>query len=201
MDRFIKLTTDEPLDKSIVRAWFNCIIAHAPSGIVHAVSVEDDDGERHVVKLIHRTSAGNHSYVVPLTRNLHRDEVDHLVDQFAELYPKLDFDIETSETRLKASDETSIPLDADKHLRLCTAFAKQRHEEWVRDYNNAGWRFGTAFDADEKTHPLLRPWDQLPDRFRVPDLTWPQRLVSMLNDNGYVVMPRASLERLTKSLI
>jgi hypothetical protein len=93
-----------------------------------------------------------------------------------------------------------IPLDAAKHVSLCTALAKQRHEDWVRDHSNAGWRFGPVVDATEKTHPLLRPWDQLPDRFRVPDLAWPQRLVNMLNDNGYVVMSRDAMERLTRSL-
>jgi hypothetical protein len=197
-DRFIKLTVDNPLDKTTVKAWFNCVIEHAPSGIVNSVTVQDDDNQRHVVRLVHQRTVAGHAYLIPLTRNLRDEEVDSIVHQFADQQPKMDFDIETSETRLRAKDDDVIPLDAVKHLALCTALAKQKHETWMRERTDAGWRYGVEFDAEDKTHPLLRPWDQLPERYKVPDLEWPQQLVSMLNDNGYVVLPREELEKFTK---
>jgi hypothetical protein len=198
MDRFIKLTVDQPLDKNHVKAWFNCVIEHAPSGIVNSVTVEDDEHHRHVVRLVHQRLKHRHAYLIPITRNLRDGEVDTIVHEFADQQPALDFDVETSETSLRAKDDDVIPLDATKHLALCNALAKQKHETWMRERTNAGWRYGVDFDADEKTHPLLRPWDQLPERYKVPDLDWPQQLVSMLNDNGYAVIPRNELEKLTK---
>ena len=197
MDRFIKLVTDKPLDKDHIKAWFNCVNEHAPSGVINSVSVQDDDSHRHVVRMVHQRT-DHHAYLIPLTRNLRDGEIDVIVRQFADRQPNLDFDVETNETRLRAKDDDVIPLDAVKHLTLCTALAKQKHETWMRERTDAGWRYGVKFDADEKTHPLLRPWDQVPDRYKVPDLDWPQQLVKMLNDHGYVILPRDELEKFTK---
>lgn len=199
MDRFIKLLVDHPLSKPVVRMWYNCVVESAPSGITNSITVHDDDEVRHVARLIHQRMDKRHAYLVPLTRDLRDSEIDHIVDQFALMQPDLDFDIETNETKLRARDDDTIPLDAARHLALCTALAKQKHESWMRERAGAGWRYGVTFDADEKTHPLLRPWDQLPERYKQPDLDWPQQLVSMLNDNGYVVIPREELAKLMQS--
>jgi hypothetical protein len=201
MDRFIKLLVDQPLDKSVIRIWFSCVVDNAPPGIVNSVTVQDDEDTRHVVRLVHQRLDQRHAYLVPLTRNLRDSEVDHIVHQFAIVQSDLDFDVETNETSLRAKDEDMIPLDAVKHLALCGALAKQKHESWMRERTGGGWRYGVSFDAEEKTHPLLRPWDQLPERYKVPDLDWPQQLVNMLNDNGYVVIPRDELEKLTRPSI
>lgn len=197
MDRFIKLTTEAPLDHPLVKAWFNGVLAYAPSGIVHAISVTDDDNTRHVVRLVHQTHPEGHSYVIPLTRDLRPSEIDAIVAQFADEQPELDFDVETNETRLRTRDHDEIPIDAAKHLALCLAMAKQKHEAWVRERTSAGWRYGIAFDPQDKTHPLLRPWDQLPKRYQAPDLNWPQQLLALLNDNGYIVIAREDLDRMT----
>jgi RyR domain len=193
MDRFIKLLSAEPLDKPTIRRWFNCVTKYAPSGVVNPVTVRDDGDIRHVVRLIHQTMAHTHAYLVPLTRDLRVSEVDNIVEQFAINQPALDFQVETHETRLRAKDDDAIPLDAAKHLALCIALAKQQHESWLRERSGCGWRYGITFDVEEKTHPLLRPWDQLPEHYKIPDLDWPQQLIGMLNANGYVVIARDEL--------
>lgn len=200
MDRYIKLVTDEALERPVIKAWFNSVSSTAPSGVVNSVTVADDDDKRHVVRLIHQVTGERHAYLVPLTRDLLPSEVDMIVDKFATKVPDLDFDVETHETRLRAKDENTIPLDASKHLALCLAFAKQQHEDWMHERSNAGWRYGDSFDPLEKTHPLLRPWDQLPNRYKEPDLDWPQKLVSVLNDNGYVVVQRDEFDKLLSGI-
>ena len=65
---------------------------------------------------------------------------------------------------------------------------------------DAGWRFGTAFDAKAKTHPLIRPWDQLPQRYQQPNIELPQILLRLLHDQGYAVLPRDELDRLLHSV-
>lgn len=199
MDRFIKLLTDDPLQKPVIQAWFSCVVDNAPSGVVNSVTIQDNDKVRHVVRLVHQTIAKQHAYLVPLTRNLELTEIDHIVDQFAMEQTNLDFDVETDMTMLRAKDQDVIPLDATKHVMLCVALAKQKHESWMHERSNSGWRYGTIFDQAEKTHPLLRPWDQLPEHYKLPDLDWPQKLVSMLNDHGYVVIERDELDKLVSS--
>ncbi len=39
---------------------------------------------------------------------------------------------------------------------------ESQHEAWSRDKVAAGWVYGEVKDADDKTHPCLVPYDQLP---------------------------------------
>lgn len=198
IERYLKLITAKPLDKSTIKAWYQCVKDHAPSGIIRTITTKDDEGSSKTVSLVHQEGK-RHCYVIPLTRDLSNNEIDEIIQGFSGLETDLsDFDVETNETRLMADDKPPISMDAAKHLQLCTALAKHKHEEWVRERTDAGWRYGTKFDPDEKTHPLLRPWDQIPDRFRQPDMDWPQKLVHMLNDQGYAVISKDDLKRLKR---
>jgi hypothetical protein len=196
VDRYIKLITEDELDIDAIKKWFQCIVKYAPSGTLKTISIDDKPKG---VSLIHQ-SDGRHSYLVPLTRDLSDSEVGKIVKKFAKLNLVDSFDVETNETRLSAGDDAGISIDASKHLALCTTLAKQKHEDWVRERTGAGWRYGTTFDADEKTHPLLRPWDQIPDRYKQPDMEWPQKLVSILNDQGYAIIPQVELQKLLRDL-
>lgn len=199
IDRYIKLMTDKELPKETIARWFQCVRQHAPPGVLNPITMTDNRRRPRVVSLVHRVD-GKHSYLIPLTRDLTEDEVAKVVREFAEDAPKLDFDVETNSVVLTGKNCGGIGLDAAKHAALCSALAKQHHEDWMRERTDAGWRYGTKYDAEDKTHPLLRPWDQLPDRYRQPDLDWPSKLVRLLNDQGYAVVPREELERLLATL-
>ena len=41
--------------------------------------------------------------------------------------------------------------------------AEDMHEAWAAEKMNDGWKFGYEKDADEKTHPCLVPFNQLPE--------------------------------------
>lgn len=201
IDRYIKLVSKDELDTNDVKAWFRSVHNHAPSGVVRSINVVGPKGKPKSVCLVHRVNEDDeHNYLVPLTRDLSPDEVETIVHAFVERCPKLDFDVETHETTLQAKDHAGISLDAAKHVALCTALAKHKHEDWMRERTDAGWRYGTKFDSDEKTHPLLMPWDQLPNRYKAPDMDWPQKLVTMLNDQGYAVIQKDELDRLLQML-
>lgn len=196
IDRYVRLIADEALQPSQVKRWFHCVEARS-RGVTMSVAMLDDQSQRHGVRLIHQTlSNDSHAYLIPLCRDLVNSEIEQIVYAYASLEPNLDFDIDTNQTALSVAEEDSIPLDVASHLALCTALAKQRHTDWVRERTDAGWRYGMRFDQTEKTSPLLRPWEQLPDQFRRPDLNMPQTLISSLNDQGYVVISRADLDQL-----
>jgi hypothetical protein len=200
LNRYVKLITKRKLPEGEAKVWYQCVARQAPSGVVSAVATLDDAGNQHDVHMIHRETDLGHEYLVPISRDLSVAEIDKIVEAFADLMPERDFDVETHESKLLAKDHSEIPLDAAKHVALCTALSKHRHEEWTRERTSAGWRYGTKYSAKHKTHPLLRPWDQLPERYRVPDLSWPQKLVSMLNDYGYAVLHKEELDRLLAML-
>lgn len=194
--RYIQLSVDRPLETALLRDWLGCVRAAAPSGVVATVQTVDDAGQPQAVKLVHREAKGRHAYLVPLTRDLADAEVEQIVRAYADDHPDLDFDIETQADRLAVLRREPIDVDAAEHLALCLAIAKRRHGDWMRERSDAGWRYGPSFSAEEKVHPLIRPWEQLPDRYRTPDLNAPQALIDMLAQHGYAVVTRDDLERI-----
>ena len=201
IDRFIKLKTDKELEKSDVAAWYRTVCDHAAPGVTRTITVTKKNGKPTAVAVVHRVDGTDaHCYLVPLTRDLTDGEADQIVRDFVAAKPELDFDIETNVVSLNAPKNQRITLDAAKHLALCDAMAKQKHEDWMRERTGAGWRYGTCFNSEEKTHPLILPWDQLPDRYREPDMEWPQKLITLLNDQGYAVIDRRELDNLVTLL-
>ncbi len=49
------------------------------------------------------------------------------------------------------------------------AQASAQHDQWMAQKIRDGWRFGEVKDADKKTHPLLIPYEQLPEIERKKD--------------------------------
>lgn len=60
--------------------------------------------------------------------------------------------------------------DAQRHRRIkamqdCAANSTSdadRHESWMQMHLDSGWVYGEVFDPQKKTHPNLKPWDELP---------------------------------------
>ena len=195
IDRFIQLSVKEPLDKLQKAAWMASVKATAPSGVVATVQTVNDKGSLKSVCMVYKEGKNRHVYQIPLTRNLAPDEVEKIVDDFAARVD-IDFDIETSESRMELSTRKGISLNDARHIELCIALAKSRHEKWIKDHLDSGWRFGLKVDTKEKTHPLLRPWDQLPDHFKQPNLDEPQAFFDLLDHQGYVIISKDELNRM-----
>jgi hypothetical protein len=166
--RYIQLDTKDHLDHAVIAAWYRCVRDYAPSGTITVVQTQDDSGR--IAQLVHRARQHQHCYLIPITRDLHPGEVETIVRAFAKTMPEIDFEVETNETKLIAITPGEIPLNAAKHIAQRTAVAKQQHEAWVAARIEHDWRYGTKFDQQAKTHPLIRPWDQLPARFQKPNL-------------------------------
>ena len=54
-----------------------------------------------------------------------------------------------------------------------SADGRSQHEQWLAQKRADGWRHGPVKDPGAKTHPLMIPWDQLPD--------WERRKDSLIN--------------------
>lgn len=51
--------------------------------------------------------------------------------------------------------------------------ARAQHEQWLAQKQREGWRHGPVKDAAARTHPLMVPYDDLPD--------WERRKDALLN--------------------
>jgi RyR domain len=50
---------------------------------------------------------------------------------------------------------------------------RTQHEQWLAQKQRDGWRHGKLKDAGKKTHPLMVPYDKLPD--------WERRKDALIN--------------------
>ena len=54
-------------------------------------------------------------------------------------------------------------------LTIAEDLAKMEHDRWVRDKERDGWRYGPERNDEQKLHPLMVPWEELPDEQRDKD--------------------------------
>jgi hypothetical protein len=190
---FIRLKTSSPLSKEEAIAWYHCVKNNLPSGLLGSAQTTNPQGDPDVVFMVHKeTRGGTHFYEIPLTRDLTVGETEVI----EEAYPQ--GDIETSSEEVSAARQG--PADAvvmleDDYDNLCETLAKHQHQRWYEARAAAGWSFGLVVNQDSRQHPMMRPWEQLPESYRKVDYELPHLFMNMLANQGYVVVARDELNK------
>lgn len=196
--RYIKLVTKNALDTECVKLWYNVVKSNAPSGVMSSVQSTDDTGSLRSASMVHRELDGNNEYVIPLTRDMSSKEVKVIVDAYNEECDEDAWDIETSLSDALDLTKTTIQFDDDKFDDLCKEWAKHSHNEWVKDRQNSGWTYGISVSSENKTHPLIRQWHDLPEKFQKVDSHLPQTMMDFLDSQGYSVVSKKDLSALMR---
>jgi hypothetical protein len=202
--RYIALVVSEELDIDIAKQWYRCVKERAPEGVMTTAEVTDNSGTS-AAAMVKRQTDKSFYYVIPLARDLLDVEATRIIACFMNVQPDLEFDVEATVIRTgeKGTEPPKINVEQARYLELCNSLSKKQHEDWVRARTADGWRYGTEVSTAKKTHPLLRTWDQLPDRYRTVDLDSPQRILDLLGQHGYAVVSKEDLEavfRLVRSI-
>lgn len=199
IQHYIMIETDEVLDKETIKIWFQSVKECAPSGTIASIQTfKEGDGPK-AVSLIHRSENDKHKYLVPLTRDLIDEEVDPIFDSFSEQWNG-DFDLEVSESHLEEYETESFnqeELDT-AYERLAERFAKAMHQRWYESRVEEGWRYGMQLNEDDMTHPMLRPWEQLPESYQDVDYNLPEMFMDILEEEGFVIVEEKELDKLLK---
>lgn len=186
----IALIVSDELDKNMLRAWFHAVRDNAPKGVVISVSV---DGKP--VQVMKSKDADDIRYLVPLSRDLTDVEVKTIIDAFSH-NTDIDFKINATTSPLSIDINPDIEMDHDPMVELCTGWAKKKHEDWMNAKTDAGWRYGPTVSQTNKTHPLLRQWNEVPAEYRKVDTSQAQALLDLLRQSGYVIIQREDLDKL-----
>lgn len=56
------------------------------------------------------------------------------------------------------------------HFANPDASPSASHENWLREKEREGWKYGPVKDVERKEHPCFVPYDQLPEAQRVKDM-------------------------------
>jgi hypothetical protein len=93
-----------------------------------------------------------------------------------------------------------ITMPREEYLSLCVELAKRQHESWMRDKTDQGWRYGPSISLSNKTHPMIRPWSDLPDQYKDVNTDTPENFLNFLNNQGYAVVRKEELGSLINLL-
>ena len=96
-----------------------------------------------------------HIYDFRLNRGVSETEAEVILGLITD-WTDEDFimEITTTEDYLLPEGETEVDLTAMKHNR------------WMSEKVDNGWRYGLQFNEDDKTDPRLRPYQQLTDKLK-----------------------------------
>jgi len=192
---FIRLKTSSPLPKEEAIAWYHCVKNNLPSGVLSSVQTTNLDGDPDVVFMVHKeTKTGTHFYEIPLTRDLTASEADEI----EEAYMGPEGEIETSSEEVKSARQgpaDAVVMDESVYNDFCVTLAKHQHQRWLDARAKAGWSFGLRVNESSKQHPMIRPWEELPEQYRNVDYELPHLFMNMLAEQGYVVVSRNELNK------
>jgi hypothetical protein len=159
----IELKTTDRLPKGAAGLWARTVIKHGPRGT--AVAAEILRGRELVSTRLYciRGSSGYH-YIVPLSRDLSDGEAEAIVKAWSDAYPDGDFVVNWSQpAQASLRSEKLLKSMSDQ---MAEAAAKISHNRWYQRTVGEGWQWGPRMSVRNRMHPMLRPWDDLPQKYR-----------------------------------
>ncbi len=199
---FIKLVSTEHLGVADARQWFKCVLAKAPAGVMTHIDSIDINGQPTQTRLVRRSVGESTELIVPLLRDLLPTEVEAIAAAWRQVSPVGSFTITTNPTQSQKLNQSmnQLSIPNDEYQMLCLQLAKVRHDGWMREKGSEGWRYGPVLNLQAKTHPLMRPWDDLPEQYKDVDSRNPEQFLTFLNNQGYAVVKQSELGALLKIL-
>lgn len=196
---FIKLVTESPIRKETVKKFYQTVQLSAPDGSTTMFEVLDPDNNPVHVPLVHRTlEEGKHEYEVPLVRNMTPDEIVYVVKQLESKLNEGDYLIETS----TPTDEECCPeaediyMEPDVYEEFAERLSSRMHQKWLNERMETGWRYGEQRCDEQKTHPLIKPWNQLDEEQKAVDYEMPKFFIELLEEFGYTIISDEELNEL-----
>lgn len=161
-DFYILQRTPSALTAEQVQKWYYTVEMLGPDGILSG----DDD----TTSLMLGMAQDAYLYILPLVRHLTAEEAELIVEGYMRV-TEHDFEIETSNVYRADADfghpfEYDINIDDEARETIHLAMERQNHNRWIQEQLNNGWRYGLNLDQVNKTHPAMRPWDDLPESYR-----------------------------------
>ena len=161
-DFYIQQRTERYLDADQIQRWYLTVEMLAPQGVI-----KDDDQTGNFVLALQDNEL---LYRVELVRHLTAQEAERIVEGYMRI-TEHEFEIETSNVYRANADlahpfETDYQISVDAKNVLKDAYARQSHNQWIQGKMREGYRYGLKLNLKEKTHPAMRPWDDLPKEYR-----------------------------------
>lgn len=151
MNNYIILKTEEKLDDEQETLWYKIVKKLTPPNAVNS-------------KLQKRSSNGYYNYKILLKEPLNYEDSKFIVNAW-DYYYKNDFEVELSSEDV-IDDNNIIEMDDNSFYHIRKIASKYLHNRWVDKKIQEGWRYGLLYNKEDKTHPALKEWDNLPSEHK-----------------------------------
>lgn len=168
---YISITSKSDLSKK----WYSLLNKRLPSGVILP-----KDG--YVMK-----KSGD-TLTVFLTRDLTQTEITDISNSFK---CEDDYDIKASSSIVYTPQNNVVKVKKTDLNELLEKWSKRKHDTWMKNKLENGWKYSGTYSDEKKTHPLLRTWNDLPSEYRKTDITEFQEMIKFINDCGYIISPSA----------
>jgi len=202
---YLRLVTEGEMRKNTIKSFYSTVKENAPENVLSHYDVQDPDGNPATTLLLHRVNEDNkHEYEIPLVRNLTPDEIYEVALNLNTKLNEGDFLLESSsfddDCCLTEDDDPSEYMEADVFERFAEKLSERMHNVWYKEREDAGWRFGTQRLEEEKTHPLMKPWNQLTEEDKQIDYSLPEFFIDLLEEFGYAVVSHDELDGFSEEI-
>jgi hypothetical protein len=200
--RYVKLVSPDHISMEDARLWYKTVLDTAPQGVLSSIDMVGLGGKPASYRMVRRNEDGETSLIVPITRDLLPDEVETITRKWTEVCPSGKYSVRSNSSQAdRLQDKVAdITMPHDEYMGLCSELAKRQHENWMKDKVEMGWRYGPTISVVNKTHPMLRPWADLPDQYKNVDTGSPENFLNFLNNQGYAVVRKEELGSLIQLL-
>jgi len=162
----IEVKTTERLPKGAAGLWARTVRDHGPAGITAEAQLLNGRDSTWSRLWCEHGETGYH-YIVPLSRDLEESEADAIAQGWSDAYPNGDFVINWTQ---RAVAESRVLEQQEELLgEIAEAAAKQYHNTWHAAKVNEGWSFAHKLDGRDKKHPMLQPWENLPEAYKLAE--------------------------------
>lgn len=190
MDNFIALSIKEDDEnETISRTWYRCVKEALADGLLDTFSVGDGNA---VMK--RKVTQGRTIFTIKLVRNVTEREVK-AVEQRVSAYVDCDYTVMSSVVEMNVDSEIEVEVDKTMAEELCMKWAKEEHDKWMKKAIDNGWQYGVKLDQKEKRNPLIRPFHELPEKYKKADTKRLEEFMKLINDSGYLIVRKSDLSK------
>ena len=168
---YICIDTDYEIPDESIICWMRCVQEAGPAGILSSTETMPNGPQMSFYK---RQNGNTMHHVAALARNLSSEEATNIAKRYSDLNPDGDFMIHWSQEPMHDNSGERLADDLRKVIAL--EAAKLNHNKWVQQRVNEGWRYATLCNERNKTSPMCKDWDSLPDSYKQGEL---ERMVSL----------------------
>jgi len=171
---YISIKFNNDIDTNLAKEWFSTVEAEGPRGIIGNAEIFGDNKQT-------RFYSKNNKYIVVLTRNLSADEAAKIAKKWNLVFnTNDDFEIDWSQDPQLDTKTQNVKEDTLRAIALESA--KRLHNKLINNKITEGWRYGQKYSKINKVNPLLTPWENLSEKYKIVEYNRFLKLLEVLDE-------------------